>query len=128
MKVNIQTIEMPLTIALRLYVEKKFSLLKKLLVKQDNQNAVLAKVEIGKTTKHHHSGELFKAEVHLTVGKDSYNATATKDDLYAAIDEVKDELAREITALKGRTQTLKTRGGRKLKKMMKGLKRIELKL
>lgn len=128
MKLNINAVEMELTPAIRSYVEKKFNLLKKFLVKKDYMNTVLAKVEIGKTTKHHNSGLLFKAEAHLKVGRDSFNASSVQEDLYAAVDLVKDELEREIVSKKDRAQTLKTRGGRKLKKMMKGLKKFETKL
>ncbi|MFA6006873.1 MAG: ribosome-associated translation inhibitor RaiA [Candidatus Paceibacterota bacterium] len=123
MKLNINAIEMQLTPAIQLYVEKKFGLLKKLLVKQEKLDTVLVKVEIGKTTKHHHSGLLFKAEAHVKVGKDSYNASATTDDLYASIDAMKDELEREIVSKKDRAQTLRTRGARKIKKILKGLKK-----
>jgi len=128
MKLNINAAEMELTPAIQSYVEKKFGQLKKFLVKQEYMNTVLAKVELGKTTKHHHSGILFKAEAHLTVGKNSFNATSVQDNLYSAIDLVKDELEREIVSKKDRAQTLKTRGARKLKKMMKGLKKFETKL
>lgn len=125
MKINIQTIEMELTPAIRLYVDKKFSLLHKLIAKHEDRDAVLAKVELGRTNRHHHSGELFKAEAHVKVGKNSFNASSTKEDLYAAIDEVKDELEREIISKKDRTITLKTRGARKIKKILKGIKKAE---
>ena len=114
---------MELTAAIQLYVEKKFNLFHKLVAKQEAKDAVLAKVELGRTSKHHHSGEMFKAEAHMKVGKNAFNASATKEDLYAAIDEVKDELEREITSKKDRTITLKTRGARKIKKILKGLKK-----
>lgn len=123
MKLNIQAVEMELTTAIKMYVEKKFGLLHKLIAKQENKDAVMGTVELGKTTKHHHSGDLFKAEIHIKIGKDSYNATATKDDLYAAIDAIKDELEREIISKKDRRITLKTRGARKIKKILKGLKK-----
>jgi len=128
MKVHIQTVGIDLTDALESYIEKKFELVKRLLARPDSRGAVSARIEIGKTTKHRHAGELFKAEAHITLGKHQYNAEEVKDDLYAAIDAVKDELSREITAHKDRKQTMKTRGGRKLKKMLKGLKKVELKL
>lgn len=123
MTLNIKAVEIKLTPAIKLYVEKKFDILKKVLVRQERLDAVLAKVEIGKISKHHHSGDMFKAEAHMKVGRNAFNASAIKEDLYAAIDEVKDELEREIISNKDRAQTLRTRGARKIKKILKGLKK-----
>jgi len=118
MRLNINAVEMELTEAIRSYVEKKFESLKKLLLKQDCLDPMLVKLEIGKTTKHHNKGILFKAEAHLRVGKMIFDATSTKEDLYAAIDEVKDELMREITSKKEKTKVLAKKGGRAIKKIL----------
>ncbi|HEY4494250.1 MAG TPA: HPF/RaiA family ribosome-associated protein, partial [Candidatus Paceibacterota bacterium] len=51
----------------------------------------------------------------------SFYSSADGEDLYAAIDEVKDTLFREISKNKDRRQTLFKRGAASIKKMLKGL-------
>ena len=53
-------------------------------------------------------------------GKEFY-ASADKEDLYEAIDAVKDTLFKEMNRSKNKKRVLKTRGARSVKKMMKGL-------
>ena len=43
-------------------------------------------------------GGYFRAEIHITAGGEDYYAVVEKDDLYAAIDEVKDEIVHELTS------------------------------
>jgi ribosome-associated translation inhibitor RaiA len=44
-----------------------------------------------------------------------------KEDLYAAIDEVKDEIVREVTGGKKKRETLIRKGGAKIKSIIKKL-------
>lgn len=120
MKLNIKAIEIEITPAIQSYVEKKLAMLKKLLVRQEKLDTIMAKVELGKITRHHRSGPLFKAEAHLRVGKEIFNASATAEDLYAAIDMVKDELSREIASSKQKKKVLVRKGARAIKKILKG--------
>ena len=119
MKINIKATGIELTPAISSYVNKKISSLAKYLGK--SADALVAQVEVGKSTKHHKSGEVFKAEIHLFgVGLDLY-AVSEQNDLYAAIDLVKDEIARNISHLKGKRETLSRRGAQAIKNMLKGL-------
>ena len=119
MKINIKATGITLTPAISDYVEKKLSAIEKYLDKSQQQ--AVAQVEVGRNTKHHKSGEVFMAEVHLSgVGLDLY-AISEQADLYAAIDLVKDEIVRSLTQLKGKRQTLSRRGAQMVKNMMKGL-------
>ena len=80
----------------------------------------VAQVEVGRSTQHHKTGEVFKAEVHITgAGIDLY-AVSEHSDLYAAIDLVKDDIARSVVQLKGKRETLTRRGAKAIKNMMKG--------
>lgn len=115
---NIKATNMELTEAIQGYVEKKLSLLDKLV--QNEGEAVFANVEIGKTTMHHHNGDVFVAEVNIhTPGKD-FRAVSNTEDLYAAIDMVKDELAREMTSHKDKKRVLVKKGGLAIKNMLRG--------
>lgn len=80
-----------------------------------------AAVEIGKTTQHHKQGDVFRAEVNFHMAHQMLRAVAVKDDLYAAIDEMKDELTRELASHKDKERTLFRRGAGKLKDMVRGV-------
>ncbi|KKW14940.1 MAG: hypothetical protein UY54_C0010G0013 [Parcubacteria group bacterium GW2011_GWA2_50_10b] len=89
MKINIKATGIELTPAIAGYVQKKISAIEKYL--PAGAVDLVAQVEVGKSTQHHKSGEVFKAEVHLVgAGLDLY-AVSEQSDLYAAIDLVKDE-------------------------------------
>ncbi|TSC91495.1 MAG: hypothetical protein CEN90_293 [Parcubacteria group bacterium Licking1014_17] len=55
-----------------------------------------ARVEVGKPSKHHHTGPVFYAEINLNLGKKMYRATVEHEDLYAAIDKVRDAIEVQI--------------------------------
>jgi len=119
MKINIKATGIELTPAIAGYVQKKISAIEKYL--PAGAVDLVAQVEVGKSTQHHKSGEVFKAEVHLSgVGLDLY-AVSEQTDLYAAIDLVKDDIVQNLLQLKGKHQTLSRKGAQLVKNMMKGL-------
>ncbi len=65
-------------------------------------DAVTADVEVGKTTNHHHKGEIFRAEINLHVSGKTLRAEETAEDLYAAIKEAVRTLGREVVKEKER--------------------------
>lgn len=120
MKINIKATGIEMTKAISDYVYKRVSHIEKYLDKRNNPD-IVAQVEVGKSTRHHKSGNVFRAEVHITgVGIDLY-AVSEIDDLYAAIDMVKDEIVQNILQLKGKRETLARRGAKMMKNMMKGI-------
>jgi len=117
MKINIKATGIELTPAISSYVEKKLSVLEKFI---DNPD-VVAQVEVGKTTQHHKAGNIFRAEVHIIgAGRDIY-AVSDQEDLYAAIDIVKDDIVGNIVHLKGKHETISRRSAQMMKNFMKGL-------
>ncbi len=119
MKINIKATGIELTPAISSYVNKKIYSIEKYL---DKNNAnVVAQVEVGKSTKHHKTGNVFRAEVHITGGGLDLYAVSEKEDLYAAIDIVKDEVVHSVVQSKGKRQTLTRRGAEMIKNMMKGI-------
>jgi putative sigma-54 modulation protein len=116
MRTQIKATNIELTLAIQDYVDKKLASLEKFFGPQDDPLIV---VEVGKTTKHHRSGDVFRAEVKVRVSGKDYYAFVERDDLYASIDEVKDEIIREITGSKSKTRALIRRGGAKLKSLLK---------
>ena len=119
MKINIKATNIELTPEVSAYVEKKISSVEKYI--QAASEAV-AQVEVGKSTNHHKTGDIFRAEVHIIgAGLDLY-AVYEQADLYAAIDFVKDEIIENALHQKERKQTLTRRGAQMMKNMLKGFK------
>lgn len=117
MRINIKATGMELTPAISDYVDKKISSLDKYIKNED----AVAQVEVGKSTQHHKSGEVFRAEVHVTgAGLDIY-AASEAEDLYAAIDLVKDEITRNVVVEKDKKLTLSRKGAQMVKDMMRGI-------
>jgi len=116
---NIQTkaVGIELTDAITAYIEEKIQSVEKFAVQHKMEN-LLAAVEVGKTTKHHQSGHIFFANVSLRVHGHHFRATSEKNDLYGAIDDMRDELVRELTSRKGRTITLVHKGARIIKDLL----------
>ena len=75
-------------------------------------------VEIEKTTEHHNKGEIFRAEAQMRFPGESIRVEETDEDIRQAINEVKDELQREIKEYKGKRRSMYKKGARKLKKML----------
>jgi len=117
MKINIKATNTTLTPAISDYIEKKMGMLDKFFVGSED---ALINIEVGKTTRHHKSGEIFKAEIHINSRGEDYYAVAEMDDLYAAIDGVKDLIQHELTSKRKRAARLFRKGGAKIKNLLKG--------
>ena len=100
------------------YVEKKIESLKKFL-KKFNQEIMKAEVELGRTTYHHKSGDVFRAEINLSIDGKLIRAEAERDDIFVAIDEVRDDLEQEIRKLKTKRNTIFIRGARSIAKKIR---------
>jgi ribosomal subunit interface protein len=90
---------MEMTDAIMAYVEEKLMSLEKLCERYSPCDIA---VEVGKTSEHHNKGDIFRAEANMTIPGGLLRAESTKDDLYAAIDDVKDQLKRQLVDRKER--------------------------
>ncbi len=117
MKIDLKTKNFEITPSIRTYLQNKLNVVDKFL---PNDESIFADVELAQTTKHHHKGDIFRAEVNLTMPGQLIRAVAEKWDLRVAIDAVKDELQREITMNKEKNISLYRRGARLLKKLLRG--------
>ncbi len=122
MKINLQAKNMEITPAIRDYVIKRVTNLEKLLTTMEaGKGEAVVSFDISKNTNHHKAGNVFHADCLITIqGKEFYGGT-DQEDLYVAIDTVKENLFREINKNKDRRQTLFKRGAASVKKMLKGL-------
>ena len=123
MKINIQAKNMELTPAIRDYVTKRITNLEKLLTKLENKGGeALVNFEVGKSTYHHNKGgDVFHSDCLVKIHGKEFYSSADGEDLYQTIDEVKENLFREIDREKDKKQTLFRRGALSVKKMLKGL-------
>ena len=117
MKINLKGSGITLTDAITDYATKKITTLEKFVDKK--LDGVIFRVEVGKTTKHHKSGDVFRAEVNVTGGGLDIYSFAEADNLYTAIDLVEAELARELVQGKSKRIKLLRRGQRAIKDLMK---------
>ena len=118
MKINTKATGTTLTPSILEYVEKKINMLDKFF---HNTDDVLVNVEVGKISRHHKSGDVFRCEIQITSVGQTYYAVSETEDLYAAIDEAKDEVVHELTSRRKKAIHLFRRGGAKIKNLLKGI-------
>ncbi len=97
---QIKSTNIDLTDAIRSYVEEKVSHLYKLCEEFDPADTL--DVEIGKSTTHHAKGPYYRAEMFLRVPGKEMRAEHDAEDLYEAIDHVKDQIRRQLSDYKER--------------------------
>lgn len=95
MTINIRALGIELTPAIRQYVEDKMQMLEKY-----DQQIILADVDLGMETHHHLKGKIFNCKVTLEVPGDVLKIEKQEEDLYKAIDKVKDHLREMLTERK----------------------------
>lgn len=125
MRYNLKLTNLSITPITREYLEKRLESLGKLLPLDDQ--TVFLYVELAKTTQHHQSGNIFKAEVNLDVPGKRFRAVAERTDLHTAIDEVRGELWTELEREKEKEQSLLKRTGRLVKRWLRGFYRRQRK-
>jgi ribosomal subunit interface protein len=117
MKTIIQVTRMENTEAIESYVKKKLAAVERLLDKNDT--SAKAMVEVGLDTKHHKKGNVFFAEINLHTRQKNYRCVARAEDLYAAIDDVKDEISREVKSFREKTRDVAKRSARTAKRIIR---------
>ena len=96
MKIIISTKNISLDEPLEVFVQEKIGGLDKVI----GNDKSTARVEIGKPSRHHNSGRVFRAEVNLGMGGVMLRASCEHEDLRNAIVDVKDELQEQIRKFK----------------------------
>lgn len=119
MKINILAKNMELTKAINDYVIERMNTLDELLSKMNLRDEVFANFEVSKSTNHHKAGEVFHSDCLMKINGEEFYASSDKEELYQAIDEVKDRLQSDISKNKSKKITLFHRGARRLKKLMR---------
>lgn len=118
MRITTKATNIDHTNAIDSYVSKRLRDLEKIL--DGKEKSEIARIEVGKTTTHHRGGkDIFFAEITFHVSKKDFRATAKADDLYAAIDKMRDEIVREVTRYHERIREKRKDGAREIKRRVK---------
>jgi putative sigma-54 modulation protein len=95
MTINIVARSMELTPAIKQYAEEKMESLEKYL---DSIRHI--DIEVGMASGHHNKGNIFECKANVQIGGEIITVERDADDLYKAIDKVKDHLRETITQWK----------------------------
>ena len=113
MKLTIKATTIDLTSEIKDYIEKRLEKIAPFIYALEEKPVV--RVEVGKTTLHHESGPVYRAEIQVYYLSKVLRSVSEAEDLYAAVDEAQEEILEEITTHKELRQTLLRRGGRLIK-------------
>jgi ribosomal subunit interface protein len=96
--ISLKGTNIDITDALQAYVEEKVEALSKICGSFDPSDEL--RIEIGKVTQHHAKGPYFRAEMFLVLPGKELMASQESEDLYEAIDGVKDQMRRQLKEYK----------------------------
>lgn len=121
MKYTLKTTNFKIDEALKVYVDSKIpKIVEKFFKGRNTLVSASLDVEIEKTTRHHHKGRIWRAEVNLGLPGAFLRAEADAEDVRAAIDLVEEELKSELKSYKEKHLSAVDRRERKMKREMKG--------
>ena len=97
MTITLHATGIEMTETLRLYAEEKIKSLEKFF-----DNIQKAEIDIGLRNHHHKKGKIYYAEVNVHVPRRVMRIVKEAEDLYKAIDKVKDHYKVEFDKMKGK--------------------------
>ena len=119
MNIQIKATNMDLSDSISAFINDKLLSVGKVIDISDE--GILCEVEIGKSSNHHNSGDIYRAEINLTISGVLYRAVTDKDDLQNAILEARDEVLRTIKHATEKKETLQRKEGAEMKNKLKEL-------
>ena len=119
MNTQIKATNMDLSDAISTFIDDKLLSVGKVIDISDE--SVLCEVEIGKSSNHHNSGDIYRAEINITILGVLYRAVANKDELQNAILEARDEIIKSIKHATEKKETLNRKDGTEFKNQLKEL-------
>lgn len=114
MRTTVKATNIEHTNAIDAYLAKRLHELERILPPKEQSE--LARIEIGKLTKHHHSGKIFFAEITFHVKKKDFRATGEGTDLYEAIDNMQQMIVREVKRHHNLMRGKRKSGAREMKR------------
>ena len=113
MKSDIRTDNLTLTPAIEQYLATRIKSIAKLI--DPNDESARGEVLLAKISDHHLHGLIFQAEINLHIAGWYGRAEASGSDLYMVINEMKEEIIRQLRSHKKKQKTLSNKEGRKVK-------------
>ena len=122
MQINLQAKNMELTAPIHDYVIKRITNLGKLLskIEETSGEEILVHFSVAKTTNHHKMGKIFQADCSILIKGENFHSSSDKEDINEAIDDVKENLFREIRRSKNKKEAIFLRGANRVKNILKG--------
>jgi putative sigma-54 modulation protein len=117
MTTNVKTTNFELTDSISDYLSKRIVSLDKFISKEE-RDSVLADIEIGKTRNGQNTGDIYRAEINLKFKGDVLRAESEKSDIYEAIDDMKNDITRQLRKHKSKRRTSIRNGAKRLKRML----------
>lgn len=108
-----------LTSALKQKLEEKLSSLLKYL--KESEDSVTFNARLGKTSNHHNNGKIYYVEVSVHSPHKNYGARIEAEEIYAAIDLIRDELAQNINHHKEKIRDLSRKEEIKFKQEIRSI-------
>lgn len=121
MKTNLKATGMTMTETLSNYVDEKMKQIERVLDPKDE--SIQCDVEVGIHTKHHQSGNIFRAEINIHTAGNNFRAESEKEDLFVAINDAKEEIIHAITSKKTKARVAFRKGAGKVKEILKGFRK-----
>jgi ribosomal subunit interface protein len=103
MKINTKYTGIEPTTAIEVYIEKRLKSLEKLIKSVDPYEEGELFLDVGRTTKHHNKGEVYKAVIELDVPGKDFRVSEQGEDLRASLDAAKNKLKILVEKFKERT-------------------------
>ncbi|MBI2624508.1 ribosome-associated translation inhibitor RaiA [Candidatus Parcubacteria bacterium] len=110
MRFQLKATNLELTDSISAHVAERMDSLERILSRWGDEAE--AYVEIGRTTRHHRQGEVYKAEMNLRFPGGMVRVVREEVDIYTAIDRMRDEVLQELAQYKGKRRALYERGAR----------------
>ena len=119
MNIKIKAVDIELTEAIENYADKKVKEALEKFIKEKQDTSILIEVELSKTNNHHSSGDMYKASARAQGFQKNIFAEEIKDDLYAAIDGLKDKLSELVLNTKTKRRSISHKLAIKFKNLLK---------
>lgn len=115
---HIKTKDHDLTPQITSDVHEKLGVIEKYLDTAGDKT-VLAEIEIGLRSKRHQKGDIYRAEINLSSNGRMYRAVTRSSTITEALDDLKDEITKQLRRNKDKKESMFLKGARQIKKMLK---------
>lgn len=117
MKINIKSTNLAVSPDINTYLNEKLKSVIKLI--DQNDETAMFNIELGRTTRHHQTGDIFRAEINLYSQGGNNRAVSESSDIFSAIDLVKDQMLNELRGVKGKRLHFIRKSGRRVKEWLR---------